>query len=105
MTAADLEQKRAKILDEKRNVTARISETTRFVGFGLVAIYYSIRTSGAPSFGSALEMRFPTVVMLIGLLGVATVLLDYLQYWFGARSVDDALKRESLDYDTGSFWY
>ena len=43
---------RRDLLDQKQEVTARISETTRYVGFGLLAVYYALRTAGAPVFAS-----------------------------------------------------
>lgn len=105
MSQDDLAVKRQRIYDEKRNVTGRISETTRFVGFGLIAVYYAIRSSEPASLTGQMQVNYPCVVAIIGLMGVAAVLLDYLQYWFGSQAVAEALKRPTVDYDAESFWY
>jgi hypothetical protein len=99
-----LAAKRHDILEEKRNVTGRMSETTRFVAFGLLALYYAIRTTGE-TFGQQLHTNHPCLVTAVGLFGAITILLDYLQYWFGSFAVNEALKRDTADYDEDSFWY
>jgi len=96
--------KRSAILDEKRNVTSRISETTRYVGFGLMIAYYVIR-SAESVLSKSISSAYPGALKIVGICGLAAVLLDYLQYWFGSRAVAEALSRESLDYNKNSFWY
>jgi len=97
-------KKKAELIAQKQAVTARISETTRFVGFGLLAIYFAVKTAES-GFASEVNSKFPLLVTILGACGAAAILLDYLQYWFGSQSVSEALKRETADYNSDSFWY
>jgi hypothetical protein len=99
-----LSEKRHDILQQKQEVTARVSETTRYVGFGLLAVYYALRTAN-DGYAQTLAQEHPVLVGLVGLSGLVAIILDYLQYFFGSRSVNDALQRESLDYNTASVSY
>ena len=96
--------KRRDILQQKQEVTTRISETTRYVGFGLLAVYYALRTADS-SYAHGLAETYPWLLRLIGVSGLAAIILDYLQYVFGSRSVNEGLNRPSLDYDETSVWY
>lgn len=98
------DEKRGRIFDDLGDVTSRISETTRFVSFGLIAIYYTLRTS-TDGLGAELQNQFPRAVAVVGLCGAVALLLDYLQYWFGNRAGWEALDRPGISYSKRSFWY
>jgi hypothetical protein len=93
-----------RIYADLRNVTSRISETTRFVGFGLLAVYYTLKV-GEGALATQLSARFPCLLGVVGIAGAAAVLLDYLQYWCGVHSANVALRRDDFTYDKRSGWY
>lgn len=101
----ELKANRLRLLNEKANVTGKISDTCRFVGFGLLAVFYTIKLdlkSLTPTFDS-----LPSgLVIAVGLFGGLAIFFDYLQYWCGSRAVDHALSRSSrYDYDENRWEY
>ncbi|MEQ8295224.1 MAG: hypothetical protein RIB55_01935 [Nitratireductor sp.] len=98
------ESRRIKRIDEKAAVTSKISDTTRFVAFGLLVIFYGIHI-GDDSFATQARNEYPNLHFFMGLLSALAILLDYLQYVFGFVSVEDALKSESQEYDSTHIAY
>ena len=95
---------RARIIQQKSDVSAKISETCRYIGFGLVALYYATKV-GDSAFTIVLREHQPFWIFLVGLMGALTILSDYLQYFCGYWSAENALKRDPPDYDSESEWY
>jgi hypothetical protein len=104
ISAKEYKERRERVLDEKKNVTSKISDTCRFIGFGLLIVYYTIQSADG-AFATHLKTHSPVLVYAVGIAGAATILLDYLQYLFGAMAVDRALKRPTMDYDETSCAY
>lgn len=105
-TKAQLEARRAIIREEKSYLTSRMSESCRYVGFGLLAIFYTIRSAGADNtFAQSLMSDHAAVVFLVGAFGAITILLDYLQYFFGQHSAVVALKSHDALYNPASLSY
>lgn len=69
---------KAQLKGEADFYSARISETSRLVGFGLLAIFYAVKVDANASFEAN-----ESLVTLLGVFGALSVLLDYLQYVFG----------------------
>lgn len=69
---------RAELDAEKDYYSSRLSETSRFVGFGLLASYYALAVSPPNAFNAN-----EWLLMIVGLFGAFAVLFDYLQYVFG----------------------
>ena len=84
---------------EGQVVTARVSENARYIGFGLMVAYFAIRTGQSP-FTERLSADHPIILAVIALCGALAILMDYIQYWAGAVSNEDARRRETRDYDT-----
>lgn len=79
---------KTEIKEEVDFYSSRISETSRFVGFGLLASYYALTVS----LPDALNVN-EYLLLGIGLFGAATILFDYVQYVAGyimARSAQRA---------------
>jgi hypothetical protein len=101
-------------LDEKQFVTGRISESVRYVGFGLLAIFYAVVSSDS-TFAIRLSTEMSLELRGIAIAGAAAVLLDYLQYLCGGIVIEAAIKRtgeganladrESLPYKGRTFFY
>lgn len=104
-TASEAQAVRSKVMDERRNVTSRISDMCRFVGFGLLAVFYGIK-AGTGDFADAMQAK-DSLLLAVGIFGVLTILLDYLQYLFAYVAVEDALTRkaEGYTYDDRSCSY
>ena len=81
----------------KSVVTARISETSRLVGFGIVAWVFAIHTSET-KFAKDYISSYEIWVNIAGILGMLAIVSDYLQYLCAYSSVKHALKREEKDY-------
>jgi hypothetical protein len=80
---------RARAQEDSDYNSARISETSRYVGFGLLAAYYAIKVTPPET----LSVN-PCVALTVGVCGAFTVLLDYLHYAFGYYGARAALKDE-----------
>lgn len=76
-------------------VTGRISDACRLVGFGLLAIFYGIKTDDHSAFATSIQKGHGWLFMAIGALGVLAIVLDYLQYMFANISIEDA--KETAD--------
>ena len=92
------------VLGEKRHVTSKISDNCRFIGFGLLALYYTIMSS-EHGFGLEIRTLHSLVIQGIGVAGALAVVFDYLQYVFGYFSVNQALAREDNNYNANSCAY
>lgn len=102
-SSKEIGERRASVLEEKRNVTGRISDSCRVVGFGLLAVFYSVRVGGVDM--EKIGTAHPCLVWAVGIFGFLSVLSDYLQYTFAAFSVDSALKAPPHTYDDNSLPY
>lgn len=104
--SAKLEALRQIRLGEKNYVTGRIGETCRFIGFGVLAIFYTVLTSDKP-FAQDIVTNHGIALYLTGLTGATAIFSDYLQYLCGAFAVEKALSREDgkLHYKKSWFSY
>lgn len=94
---SDKQDRKLDRISHKTEVTARISETSRFVGFGMVAWVFAQHASGAP-FAESYLSAFGPIVRVAGVLGVLAILFDYLQYIAAYFSVQQALKNGDDGY-------
>ena len=108
MNAKDSDQKRTdqrtKVLEEHKNVTSKISDSCRFIGFGLLAIFYTSKTGGG-AFAEGVFKDHPCLVWTVGLAGFFGILVDYLQYFFASMAVDQALESDDFLYEKKSLPY
>ncbi|MEJ5220154.1 hypothetical protein WG622_18010 [Cognatishimia sp. D5M38] len=87
-----LADRKKAVLEQKQYVTGRVSETCRFIGFGLVAIYYTLTVSGE-QYAKELFESYTWYIRAFGAFGALTVFLDYIQYIAGDRAAARALTR------------
>lgn len=100
------DQQRRKVLEEKRHVSSKISELSRYIGFGLVAVAYAILTSDSSVIAKLYgERQF--LIVLAAAFGTLAVILDYVQFLSGYLAVQAALKNKDGDfkYDDSSLPY
>ncbi|MFD2741679.1 hypothetical protein ACFSUD_19160 [Sulfitobacter aestuarii] len=96
MSESDHDRKLNRI-DRKTEVTSRISETSRFVGVGIVAWVFAQHASGE-KFALDYLANFGAIVRFAGVLGVLVIVFDYLQYIAAYFSVRAALRNEESSY-------
>lgn len=92
-----MSEERKQRLAQKAVVSARISETSRLVGFGIVAWVFAVHTSET-SFAADYVRSFRFCINLAGILGMLAIAFDYWQYLCAYSSVQHALTREDNDY-------
>ncbi len=88
---------------DKKDVSGRIGETSRFIAFGLVALVFTVHAA-ANDLSASILLHNKTLLNIAGLFGTLSILCDYLQYLCGYFSVNRALSREQSSYsydDTG----
>lgn len=97
---------REKVLQQKQYVTGRIGDSCRFIGFGLLAVFYAINTSNE-AFAKNIVASQELLLWSTGAFGALTILADYLQYVLGSFAVNAALRNKTgrYKYDDSSFSY
>lgn len=75
-TSDELKANRARLFAEKASVTGKISDTCRFVGFGLLAIFYTIKLD-RKSLSPGLEALDPCLILALGVSGGLAIFFDY----------------------------
>lgn len=89
--------RKLKRIDRKTEVTTRISETSRFVGVGIVAWVFAQHASGE-GFARDYLSNYGAIVRFAGVLGVLVIVFDYLQYIAAYFSVSAALRNAEHNY-------
>jgi hypothetical protein len=90
-------RRRQKIQEDKDFTSARISESARYIGFGLAAITMALVTSDA-TFPKRLMSHFEAFILFASALGCLAILLDYLHYVCGYLASEDAGRNREGDY-------
>lgn len=100
----DADSRRERVIDQKSEVTGRISDTCRVIGFGLLVFYFTVYLNEGEA-ADRLRTGNSLSLFIIGALGALTIIMDYLQYLFGSHAAQAALKNENHLYDDNSFAY
>lgn len=82
---------------DKKEVSGRIGETSRFISFGLVALVFTIHGS-ENNLSANIVLHSKFLLNIAGLVGCLSIVSDYLQYLCGYLSVNEALARRSDGY-------
>ncbi|TIT42764.1 MAG: hypothetical protein E5W76_09285 [Mesorhizobium sp.] len=98
----EYQKNRDRLLDDQKSVTARISDACRLVGFGLLAVFYAIKT-GDGAFAIGAKADHQCLLMTMGAIGILSVIMDYRQYMFGWMSIKDAKRSRDQLYDDTKF--
>ncbi|MBZ9926774.1 hypothetical protein [Mesorhizobium sp. BR1-1-4] len=95
---------REDFLQDKKSLSATISDLCRYIAFGLLVAFYTISADNS-SFSTHLK-TYGVLVFLIGFCGAMAILCDYLQYVFGLITVEKALATKVYEYDdaSGAYW-
>jgi hypothetical protein len=96
--SAALDKRRKELRDERRHVSGKVSDLCRFIGFGLLAVFYAV-VVGETQFATTVTTKYWFLLYVMGIAGVLAIFFDYVQFACGERSVRDALKRPTQDYD------
>lgn len=84
-------------LEQKSVVTSRLSETSRFLAFGVIAWVFAVQSSDA-KFSISYVAAFEVWVNVAGALAVVSIACDYFQYLSAYFSVKHALTRKEYAY-------
>ena len=84
-------------LSEKEARTRNISDLTRYIAFGLMALTYTVFTSES-DFSASLIGNYEVLFLAASIAGVVSISSDYLQNLFGYISVERALKESDYKY-------
>src|SRR5687767_15038249 len=103
--ATSSDERRIRVIERQHYVTGRLSETCRYIAFGLLAIYYTANFQEKDTRISELVSEHPISFYYIGSFSVISILADYLQYLFARRSAKEALDRPDSKYDPASLAY
>ncbi|MGH6879840.1 MAG: hypothetical protein ACREFM_02885 [Hypericibacter sp.] len=95
--------KRKAVLEQKQFVTGRISETCRYIGFGVLAVFYAIQSSGT-GFATKTAAKYPDLLYVMAVAAAAAILFDYLQYVSASWAVDKALNRKDKPNTYNKWW-
>lgn len=93
----EAEDPRKARLAQKQLVSTRLSETTRFIAFGIVAWVFAVQSSDA-EFSQAYVGNYEVWLNIAGVLGVITIASDYFQYLCAYWSVQNALTRKEQKF-------
>jgi hypothetical protein len=99
-------RRKLKAQEDKDFTSARISESARYIGFGLAAVSMGLLTSDA-TFPKHLIGHYGGFIIVVSAFGCVTILLDYLHYVFGylASEAAAANKDGNFVYLTKSSFY
>lgn len=97
MTDAEKKAAYKERLEQKTVVTSRLSETTRFIAFGIVAWVFAIHASSA-EFSVNYIQAYGLWINTAGVLAVVSIASDYFQYLCAYFSVKHALLRADHNY-------
>ena len=86
-----------KRLDRRKEVSNRISETVRLIGYGLVAAFYAMQVDSNSTFQLTID-KYQFLFMAVGLFGVLAIVADYSQYLFSYIATVHALKRREANF-------
>jgi hypothetical protein len=96
-------QRKLSVLDDRRYYTSRIGEACRYIGFGLLIVFYTI-ISGDNGFASEVRDKSPCLLYGVGLFGLLTVLADYFHYVAGQLAAERALARKDKPFRYNTGW-
>lgn len=94
------QERRAKYRENQNYFSSKISELARYIGFGLVAVSFSLLSSDAIFAKSLVEESLDALVFA-GILGVGTIISDYIHLLLGWLSNTRAANNANGDYELG----
>ena len=99
-------RRRQKIQEDKDFTSSRVSESARYIGFGLAAATIAFLTSDA-AFAKKIIVNYESWILVASSFGCATILFDYFHYICGYLSSEDAGQNRAGDYGylTQSYLY
>lgn len=91
-------EKRLENVRKEQDVySGKVSETSKYIGYGLVAAAFSL-LSRATEFSKGMEPFADNLLVLSAICGCITVSLDYLQMFMGWLAASQAANNKDDDY-------
>ena len=113
MSIFDEKESKKVVLADLNFSSNRMSELTRYIGFGSLALVFTVLTSNS-TFAQSIMSESKLQLLAIGALGAITIFIDYLHYFSSYMQSRLVLNNtESFSYDdipflkgirTGLFW-
>jgi hypothetical protein len=100
------EELRAAQRENQNYFSGKVGELSRNIGFGLSAVGFALISTDS-KFYTSLPGGIAGIIIFAAALGCLTVLIDYLQYFFGWMAASDAANNDVGGYShspVGRFW-
>jgi hypothetical protein len=96
---------RERLLEQKKEVTSRISDLCRYIGFGLMIVFFTLKSGGFAKYLESPTTVQSVLIWVFGAAGALTIVSDYFQYVAANASVEAALRRKEQNYDEAAWAY
>ena len=103
MGADDKEKLKAKIQEDKDFTSNRLSELSRYISFGTLAVIFSILSSESIIW-KKLQTDHKMLALYCALFGITSIFLDFLQYVFGYFTSCKAASGSNPTYKYDKSW-
>ncbi len=103
MSADAIEKLKAKIQEDKDFTSNRLSELSRYISFGTLAVIFSILSSESLIW-KKLQTDYKMLAFYCALFGIASIFLDFLQYVFGYFTSRKAASGSNPTYKYNKSW-
>jgi hypothetical protein len=105
-STSEISNRLRSVQDEKNYTSGRISDLARNVGFGVLAVIFALLTSKS-ILGEQMAMSLRAWTLACASFGIATIFLEYFQYFFGYLACRKAAESKELEYryDRTAFVY
>ncbi len=98
-----VEKLKAKIQEDKDFTSNRLSELSRYISFGTLAVIFSILSSESLIW-KKLQTDYKMLAFYCALFGIASIFLDLLQYVFGYFTSRKAASGSNPIYKYNKSW-
>ena len=99
MSIFDEKESRKIVLEDMNFSSNRMSELTRYIGFGSLALVFAVLTSNS-TFAQSMVNEGKLQLLAIGALGAITIFIDYMHYFSSYMQSRLVLNNtESFSYD------
>lgn len=98
-----IEKSKAKIQEDKDFTSNRLSELSRYISFGTLAVIFSILSSESVIW-KKLQTDYKILAFFCALFGIISIFLDFLQYVFGYFTSCKAASGSNPTYKYDKSW-
>ena len=100
----DDKEREKRVKEDKDFTSSKIGDLSRLIGYGVLAVAFSLLTSTAP-FAVEFVRAFSIEIKVVAAFGILSVLFDYFQYLAGYIDSSFVIKKEGFRYSKSSLSY